>query len=175
MAFPKGSKLDRAVLEKRRLRAAKLLKKGLWPSEVARRVGVHRQSVSRWARALQRDGQKGLERAARAGRPPRLDERQIRRVEQRLRQGPQALGYATGLWTAQRVAHLIEKQTGVRFHHDHIYRFLQNLGWSCQRPVGRALERDERKIADWKKRQWPAIKKKPSVRAGSSSSLTKAG
>ena len=47
-------------------------------------------------------------------------------------------------------------------------------GWSCQRPVGRALERDEEKIRRWKQRRWPEIKKKPAQKAAPSSSSTKA-
>ena len=38
---------------------------------------------------------------------------------------------------------------------------LRQRGWSCQRPVGRALERDEDKIRRWKQQRWPEIKKKP--------------
>jgi len=36
---------------------------------------------------------------------------------------------------------------------------LQQLGWSVQRPTGRARERDEAAIATWKKKRWPEIKK----------------
>jgi transposase len=38
---------------------------------------------------------------------------------------------------------LIEDQCGVRYHETHVWRILRQLGWSCQRPTGRALERDE--------------------------------
>jgi transposase len=47
-----------------------------------------------------------------------------------------------------------------------VYRLLQKLGWSCQRPVGQALERDERAIRRWKRQRWPDIKKKRSAKAG---------
>ncbi|MGH9406915.1 MAG: helix-turn-helix domain-containing protein [Terriglobia bacterium] len=56
MANPAGVKRDFVGLEQRRLRAARLLSKGISQSEVARQVGAHRQSVSRWARQLERDG-----------------------------------------------------------------------------------------------------------------------
>lgn len=164
MSFPKGTKLDRQELEKRRQRAGKLLERGVWPAEVARRVGVHRQSVSRWALMLKRNGPGALKRADRAGRIPRLDREAIQRLEAGLRAGAESIGYDTPLWTAKRVACLIEKQAGVRYHPDHVYRILQRLGWSCQRPVGRALERDEWKIRRWKRKTWPDIKKKRSVK-----------
>ena len=49
------------------------------------------------------------------------------------------------------------------------------LGWSPQRPTGRAIERDEQAIAQWKRKRWPEIKKKPKNKGSSSSSSTKAG
>ena len=39
----------------------------------------------------------------------------------------------------------------------HAWRILRQLGWSCQHPTGRALERDEEKIREWKQRRWPEI------------------
>ena len=65
-------KLDRVKLERRRLQAARLLQQGVPEAEVARRVGVHRQSVNRWARQLAQGGRQALKRAPRAGRPPQL-------------------------------------------------------------------------------------------------------
>jgi len=78
------------------------------------------------------------------------------------------------LWTSARVAHLIEKTCGVQYHPGHAWRILRQLGWSCQRPTGRALERDEEKIRRWKRQRWPEIKKKPKKSGGPSSSSTKA-
>src|SRR6266513_2813158 len=91
-----------------------------------------------------------------------------------LKRGPQALGYETSLWTSWRVAHLIEEECGVRYHASQAWRILGQLGWSCQRPVGRALERDEEKIRLWKQKRWPEIKKKPAKRGAPSSSSTRA-
>jgi transposase len=147
------------------MEAARLLKKGYSQSEVARRVDVHRQSVSRWAAELERKGRAGLKQAGRAGRKPRLSARQRHEIEQGLKRGPEALGYGTGLWTATRVAHLIAQQCGVEYHPGHVWRILRQLGWSCQRPTGRALERDESKIQQWKQQRWPELKKRPKTKA----------
>ncbi len=163
------------TLEQRRLKAARLLEQGVHQSEVARRVGVHRQSVSRWARQLEQAGRAGLKRAGRAGRKPKLSAADLKRIEQGLKQGPEALGYSTSLWTSQRVAHLIEQECGVQYSSTHVWRLLKQLGWSCQRPVGRALERDEEAIRRWKKRRLPELKKTPHASTKPSSSSTKAG
>jgi transposase len=166
MEYWKGLKRDFDQLQRRRLRAARLFDRGWRKIEVARHVGVSAQSVGRWYATWQAGGTDGLKKAGRAGRKPRLGADQMEQIEQALREGPQALGYDTPLWTAARVADLIERQTRVRYHPDHVYRLLQHLGWSCQRPVGRALERDERAIRRWKRDRWPAIKKKPWPKAG---------
>lgn len=174
MGFPAGVRRDFAALERRRLQAADLLQQGLSQSEVARRVEAHRQSVSQWAEILRTKGRKGLRKAGRAGRRPRLRTQDLKRIERGLKRGPEALGYGTSLWTSARVAHLIEQECGIRYAAGHAWRILRQLGWSCQRPVGRALERDEEKIRQWKQQRWPEIKKKPAKRAGPSSSSTKA-
>jgi len=45
------------------------------------------------------------------------------------------------------VAHLIADQFGVDYHPGHVWKILDDLGWSCQRPVGRARERNESRSA----------------------------
>ena len=174
MGNPAGVRRDFQKLEKRRLLGARLLGQGVHPAEVARQVGVHRQSVSRWERQLQQGGVRALKQAGRAGRKARLRPGDLQRIERGLKRGPQALGYESSLWTSWRVAHLIEHECGVKYHSSQAWRILRQLGWSCQRPVGRALERDEEKIRRWKQERWPEIKKKPKKRAVPSSSSTKA-
>lgn len=162
MGNAKGVKRDFEQLEQRRLRAAKLFDRGLTQGEVSRRLGVHRQSVSRWHQAWCRQGTQALRKAGRAGRKPRLRASDLERIARRLKAGPEALGYGTGLWTTWRVADLIERETGHKFHPGHVWRILRSLGWSCQRPVGRATQRDESAIRRWKRVRWPELKKKPS-------------
>jgi len=156
------------------MRAARLLEKGCSQSEVARRVGAHRQSVSQWAAELRAKGRAGLKKAGRAGRKPRLSRGELNQIEHGLKRGPEALGYATSLWSSARVAHLIEQECGVVYHPGHVWRILRQLGWSCQRPTGRALERNEKKLQQWKQKRWPELKKRRKTKAGPSSSSTKA-
>lgn len=141
------------------------MEQGCAEAETARKVGVHRQSVSRWARQLAAGGREALRKAPRTGRKPRLSEADRRRIVAGLKRGPEALGYEAGLWTSWRVADLIERQCGVRYTNVHVWRILRGLGWSCQRPVGRALERDEKAIRHWKQACWPEVKKRPKTRA----------
>lgn len=173
MGHPAGVKLDRAKLERRRLRAARLLQQGMHEAEVARRVGAHRQSVNRWAQQLAEGGKAALRRAPRAGRPSQLSAADRQRIVQGLQRGPEALGYRTSLWTSWRVADLIERECGVKYSTVHAWRLLRSLGWTPQRPARRALERDEAAIRRWKRVRWPQLKKTPKSEAKPSSSWTK--
>jgi transposase len=96
-------------------------------------------------------------------------------LQRLLVRGPEALGYETPVWTCPRAAHLIEEEFGIRYHPGHVWKVLVGLGWSCQRPTGRAVERDEEEIRTWKRKRWPAIKKKAARKGAPSSSSTKAG
>ena len=161
MKIHSAGKRDFSALERRRLKAARLLQRGVRPAEVARRVGVHRQSVGRWREQLKREGLAGLKKAGRAGRPAKLSAEQLLLLEEELVRGPRAWGYTTELWTTQRVADVIQRRFGVRYHRDHVGRVLAQMEWSCQRPAGRAKERHEARIRYWKRGEWPRIKKKP--------------
>ena len=174
MGNPRGVRRDFEALERRRLEGVRLLREGLNQSEVARRVKVCSQTVSRWAKLLEESGEKGMKAAGRAGRMPMLDTRQRKHLVARLLEGPEKLGYETPLWTCPRVADLIERDFGVRYHPGHVWKLLRQLNWSPQRPKGRAVERNEEGIAEWKHHTWPTIKKKLKKKAARSFSSTKA-
>jgi transposase len=158
MPRPKGSA---DLLKDRRRRALKLLDTGHSLNEVARQIGCNASSVMRWRDARRRRGAKGLEVRFSPGRPSRLDRKQQKRLLQVLLKGALAYGYRTGLWTTARIAEVIREEFGVEYHRDHVGRLMHQLGWSPQKPERRALERDERAVQRWKKKDWPRIKKTP--------------
>jgi hypothetical protein len=88
-----------------------------------------------------------------------MTDQQLRLVDRALREGTLAHGYFTDLWTLPRVADVINKVTGVRYHPAHVWKVLRALGWSLQRPEKRARERDEKKVLQWVSKRWPALKK----------------
>jgi transposase len=164
MGNAKGVKRDFEALERRRLKAVKLFKKGLGQSEVGRRLKVPRQTAHRWYCTWRRDGVAALRKAGRAGRKPRVSAKSKARITEALIAGPRANGFTTDVWTLPRVAQLVEDLCGVKYHPDHMSRMMKLLGFSCQRPTTKARERDERKILEWKRTVWPGIKKKPKNR-----------
>jgi transposase len=166
---------DFGALEKRRLRGFELLERGLAQAEVARRTGVSRQSVLRWNNARLKGGKEALKGAGRAGRKPRMNPERDARLVRILSEGAQASGFPTPLWTLERVAKVIRREFGIRCHSTTALRILRHrINWSCQKPIGRAIERDETAIAQWKRKGWPALKKRRSPKAAPSSLSTKA-
>lgn len=157
---------DHARLERRRRRAAGMFERNLPVPEVARRLAVARQVVYRWHAAWEAGGPAALASKGAAGCKSRITAEQTQEIVEALLKGPAAQGYKTQLWTLPRTADLIESLTGVRYHPGHVWRILGHLGFSCQRPERRAIERDEPAIRQWKRVRWPALKKKPGGKAG---------
>jgi len=140
-----------------------LLESGQSPAAVARAVVAHRSSVIRWQRAYRKHGPSALTAKPIPGCPPRLSAKQQGQLVQRLLKGPLAAGYQTELWTLKRIAKLVKTRFGVHYHPCHLWKILDQLGWSCQKPERRPLQRDEEAIAHWKRYAWPQIKKSGSV------------
>lgn len=154
----------------RRLEARRLLDEGVTQADVARQLRISRQSVSRWAKLPRAE----LGKVRRQGRKSLLDEKARAKLKSVLLAGPAAAGLTGELWTVPRVRQVLAGRFNRRFSNVHVWRLLGQLGFSPQRPEGRARERDEAKIADWKTNQWPRIKKKRAGSAAPSSSSTKA-
>ena len=143
------------------MRAARLLAQGMKPADVARAVGCGPSSVTRWKEVIRTQGVEGLKAKPAPGRPSFLSDRQKKKLVTILRRGPQASGYTTDLWTCRRVRDVIERQFGVHYHSNAVWLVLRSLGWTCQKPERQARERDEKAIEQWRREDWPRIKKSP--------------
>lgn len=164
-------KRDLQAMEARRIEGARLLKRKVAPAEVARRLEVSRQAVSVWARQLAKaNGAVGRLKAKPLGRPARLEAAQCEQLRQMLLKGALAAGFPTELWTIKRVRALVKREFAVAYSNTGGWELLRSLGFSPQRPEKRALQRDEEAIRAWKRRTWPALKKKPAARGEPSSS-----
>lgn len=155
-------RLDEAV--RRRLRAGRMLLAGKTPAEAAHAVGVARQTAYTWKALLDEGGIDALRAMPTRGRPARLDGEQLQGLGRALLDKPTEHGFGTELWTLKRVGVLIERLYGVKFSQTQIWRILGGLGFSVQKPERRAIERDEDAVQVWKRKTWPALKKKSSAR-----------
>ena len=131
---------------------------------VARMLGVARVSLYRWKQTA-REASDGLAAKPHPGRRRRMTERQEGELAQLLSQGATAHGWPNAQWTAKRVATMIRRHFGVRYHVEHARKVLkQRLGWSSQKPQRRARERDEAAIERWRRARFPQVKKRRAAR-----------
>jgi transposase len=158
----KGSPKD---LEQRRMRAMALWDQGWSQADIARRLGVTQGAVSQWKKRYQRDGPEALAATPHPGPQPKLSDQQRKQLVRLLLKGATAHGYRSELWTLKRVTELIQKRFGVQYDPSGVWHVLRNIGWSCQKPERRARERNEEAIAQWRKKDWPRIKKSQKKRS----------
>ena len=118
----------------RRRRAAAMFEAGVSRAEVARTLGVSRQTASRWYARWSAGGSEALEKQSVGGRRPRLADEDLARVERALRQGPHAHGFPDDRWTCRQVALVIARLTGVSYHPSHVCRLIHRRGWQVTPP-----------------------------------------
>lgn len=148
------------VLEYRRQLAVQRIEEGYSIAEVADFLDVAPSSVRRWVATFRRQGADGLAAQPVPGRPPKLSSTQEKIVRRWLADNPIEHGFATELWTAPRLARLIEQEFGVHFHPDYLTTWLRQRGFTPQTPRRRARQRDDEAIARWLEKDWPRIKKR---------------
>jgi transposase len=154
------SKGSASELEALRMRAVRAVLAGESQAAVARAFGVHSVTIAKWMALHRRSGEAGLKAIPTPGRPRFLTPKQDQLVRRWLSQKPTKHGFPTDLWTARRVAELIRRRLGVEFHPNYLRAWLSQRGYSPQRPVRRARQRNEAVIVHWVANDWPRIQKK---------------
>ena len=146
--------------EGRRYRAWELHGQGWTQQAIAEALGISQGRVSQIVRIGQAEGFAGLRRRRASGAPPKLNQGQRQRLLRLLAQSAEAYGFTGALWTSQRIAQVIESEFGVHYHEHHIPKLLRACGWSPQKPLVRASQRNEEQIQTWQEQRWPALKKR---------------
>ena len=148
--------------EERRKRAWKLKEEGWSQQDIAAALGVSEGAVSQWIKRGREGGMEALQAHPPKGVSPRLTAEQKAQIPELLAKGAEAYGFRGDVWTASRVAEVIKRTFGVRYHRDHVGKLMREAGWSRQKPVERASQRNEEALKKWSQERWPDIKKKPS-------------
>src|SRR5262249_36592078 len=143
-------------LERRRRRAVELTDHGEPRATVARILGVHPKTLARWVRSARLP--EGLAAKPQSGPTARLSDDQLRELEALLLQGAKAHGWHNELWTAARVARLVERHFDISYHPEHVRKVLKRrLVWTPQKPRQQNVNRDDKAIASWVHETFPAI------------------
>lgn len=155
--------------EGRRLRALDLYEAGWKAIRIAEALGVTRGAVSQWLKAARAGGREALRRRRLPGKTPKLTAEQRAHLPHLLARGAEAYGFIGEVWTTTRVAEVIRREFGVRYHPAHMSRLLRAINWTVQKPIRRATQRNEPEIAKWRAERWPALQAKPRMRSARSS------
>jgi transposase len=147
-------------LEHRRQLAVRRYLEGDSADEIAEFLGISPRSVWRWLASYRDGGFGGLTARPIPGRPRKLHLIQEKIVLRWLRGSPIEHGFTTELWTAARLAQLIEEEFGVRFNPRALSAWLRDRGFTPQKPERVPRERDPGAIAAWLASDWPRIKRK---------------
>ncbi len=154
-----NSKNSTDAKEFRRFRAVELFESGVKAIRIAEMLGVTRGAVSQWLKIYRENGKSALAHKKYCKNPCRLSQEQQGKLVEMLNEGAEKHGYQGQIWTQARVASLIMKKFGIKYHFNHIGKLLKKLGWSWQKPVHRASQRNEDEAHEWCEKRWPEIKK----------------
>lgn len=155
----KKTRIGRSGLEGIRLRALLARKMGQSVETIARSIGLHRGSVSRWFTKFKRGGKSALCSCKATGRPKKLDCKKHRRQLLAIVKKPATLyGYENALWTCRRIHSVVRRELHIRVSTPTIWRGLKKLNLSAQKPERRALEQDPIARKKWMTEEWPEIK-----------------
>ena len=149
-------------LQRRRHLAVRRIAEGYSIEEVADFLDVTARSVWRWLAAFRRHGDDGLAAwpGLGPGRSAKLTTTQEKIVLRWLSDLPSEYGFATDLWSAPRLAQLIEQEFAVHFHPNYLSTWLRQRGYTPQKPRRVPREKDDEAIAQWLAKDWPRIKQK---------------
>lgn len=153
-------RMDVKQREQRRMEAVDRLRAGESAPAVAAALGVAPNTVYTWGKAARLGGKRALRSVPKSGRPLKLEREHWKAVKRAILKSPKASGFDRELWTLPMVGEYIERKFGVKYHDDHLSRFVRRLGLSVQKPMVRARERDEKAIKRFVKVEFPLIEKK---------------
>jgi len=142
-----------------RERAVQRVQEGENPEVVARALGINRSTMYGWLAQYRRGGWGALKAKPLFGRPPKLDGKKLKWVYDTVTlKNPLQLKFPFALWTREMVATVIKDKFNITLSRVSVGRLLAQLGITCQKPLHRALERDETLVQQWLKKEFPRIK-----------------
>jgi transposase len=154
------TKEERLAQEAIRPQVVKRILAGEPVSELARQLGYARQTLHRWFTEYEAGGLEALERTEAPGAVAKLTDKQTQWLVKTLSsKNPAQMQFAIALWTREIIREVIKRRFGVAMALTSVGKLMRRLGFSVQRPLIRAYERNPVAVDHWLKTQYPDIQK----------------
>lgn len=154
--------LSQDAQESLRMRAVKaVVEDGKTRIETARTFGVGRIIVGRWVAKYYQEGEAALKKKKRGRRSSDMRLLQPHQCATTVKmitdKCPDQLKFPFFLWTREAVGHLIEKKWGVKLSVRTVGNYLKRWGFTPQKPLRRAYERQDKAVKIWLEETYPKI------------------
>jgi transposase len=150
--------LSQNEMEARRLKAVPYFKRGWSLRRMGKKLGVSAVAVCQWKAEWKKSGRNGLL-SGQYGPASKLSPKKEKEVRKKILKGAEANGFSGDFWTLGRITSAVKTWTGILYQERSVWHVLKRLGFSCQKPVKRAAERDEKAIREWRQKTWVLLKK----------------
>ena len=117
-----------------RLHGVLLVAQGISCPEVGRLLGDAPRSVEYWVHRFERHGLAGLQEGERPGRPARLNEQQMQRINRVLRATPSDAGMPVNLWDGKTLSAWIDKEYGIQLGTRQCQRLFRQFEFRLRKP-----------------------------------------
>lgn len=153
-----GRELDHVALQALRMQAIKAVKNGQTVQSVANAYGLNIRTVFRWLSHFASGGQRALQARPIPGRPPLLNTQEMAWVAKAVRDTtPQQYRLEFALWTLPIIGELIHHKFGKQLSRSAVGRVMRLLGFTPQKPLYRASQRDPILVERWRDEEFPDI------------------
>ena len=157
-------KLDHKTLEELRIRAVRRVQGGESPEVVGKAIGINRTTIYDWISKYRAGGWDALRSRPTPGAKPKIDGKQMEWIFNTVTQkNPQQMKFEFALWTREMIQHLIKQKFEIKLSLKAVGRLLSQLGLTCQKPLYKAIQKDESLVKAWLKKIYPGIKSRASV------------
>lgn len=154
-----GRKLDRATQEALRIRAVNQVRAGQSPELVAMTLEINRTTIYDWLAKHREGGLSALKLKKATGRPPKLNGKTLKWLYDLITlKNPQQMKFEFALWTREMIQAALMKKFGIKLSLSSIGRLLGQLGFTVQKPLYKAIQKDESLVKEWLRKIFPKIK-----------------
>jgi transposase len=134
-----------------RLHAVLMVAQGMSCRAAAGLLGDSPRTVAYWVNRFEAEGLSGLADADRPGRPSRLDEQQLKQIQEALRSSPSEFGLSANLWDGKLLSHFIHRRFGVDLGVRQCQRLFRQFGFRLRKPRPLIAKADPEKQEEFKK------------------------